>query len=139
ATAVARRALPDLAAGLLYRGFRGAHRAGVIRRVHRSRVGGEWLQVQLVVALDQDLQRLLHRRGAVVLLDGALGTLCRGDIGAALVVVARYVHLVARQAVAQVDHPLQRIVCVLALRILLDHGLESGERLARRARRALGE
>ncbi len=89
--------------------------------------------------MDHDLQRLTHRGRPVVLLDGPLGALGGGDVRAALEVVARDVHLVAREAVAQIDHALQRVVRVLALGVLLDHGLEGGERLARRAGRALRE
>ena len=48
-------------------------------------------------------------------------------------------HLVAGQAVAQVDHALQRVVRVLALRVLLDHLPEGGEGLAGGARGALRE
>src|SRR5207244_8047659 len=54
-------------------------------------------------------------------------------------IVACDVHLVAGQAVAQVDHPLQRVVRVLALRVLLDHLPEGGEGLAGGARGALRE
>src|SRR6267154_1651685 len=124
--------LPDL-------GLRLTHIAPVVGLVHLTGLRGERLQVQTIVGLDRDLQRLTHRGRPVVLLDRPPGALGGGDVRAALEVVARDVHLVARETVAQIDHALQRVVRVLALGELLDHGLEGGERLARRAGRALRE
>src|SRR5438067_354483 len=131
--------LPDLPPRLPDLGLRMAHVAAVVGLVHLAGLCGERLQVHPIVGFDHDLQRVPHRGRAVVLLDRALGALGGGDVRAALEVVARDVHLVACEAVTQIDHALQRVVRVLALGVLLDHGLEGRERLACRAGRALGE
>src|SRR6266403_420581 len=92
--------LPDPPPRLLDLGLRLTHVAPVVGLVHLAGLCGEWLQVQPIVGLDHDLQRLTHRGRPVVLLDRPLGALGGGDVRAAL---------------------------------------EGGERLARRAGRALRE
>jgi len=111
----------------------------VVQLIDGSRLVGQLFQVEAVVCLHHDLESFFYRGSAVEVFDGAFRSLRGGDVGAALQVVPRDVHFVAGQAIPQIEHPLFRVVRVLALRVLLDHGSEGAERFTRGTRRALGE
>src|SRR5690349_347652 len=84
----------------------------VVRAVHGARLGRELGELHLVVAEDQDLECFAHGGGAIELLDGHLGALRRGHVGAATDVVMRHGDFVVRESIAQVDHAAARIVRV---------------------------
>src|SRR5262249_56871529 len=103
-------ALQELPPGLLRVRPQSAPIGGVVGRIHLAALLGERLELHVVVALDQQVERRLNRRRPVVLFYRTAGSLRGRDVGTALVVVPRDVHLVARQAVAQVHHALERVV-----------------------------
>src|SRR5262249_20642850 len=68
---------------------------GVVGRINLAALLGERLELHVVVALDQQVERRLNRRRPVVLFYRTAGSLRGRDVGTALVVVPRDVHLVA--------------------------------------------
>src|SRR5690606_24862855 len=74
-----------------------------------------------------DLERLTDLGGAVVVLNGVARAIDRADVCTALEVVLRDIDFVGREAVAQKDHALPCVRCVLAVRESLYERLEGLE------------
>src|SRR5580658_660571 len=111
--------------------------ARVVGRVYLLCIGGEIHHLQVSIGIHQNLQRTLHGRGAVIVLDAVLGAIDGADIGAAPHVVQGDVQFEIRQAIAQEHHALARVGHVLAVREFLDQLLEGLEGFSRIDRRAL--
>ncbi len=92
---------------------------------------------QFAVGIDQYRQGELIGRRVLVVLDGALRAVGRGDIGPAAVIEQRDMRLILGQRVHDVAHALAGVGRVLALRKTGDEFLEALERLLGRSLIAL--
>lgn len=109
----------------------------LVRRDDAAGILGQFRHPQAVVGFRHDPQRRNDRRRLLVVLQHIARAVDRRDMRIAIGVKVGHDDLVRGEAIAQVDHPLARVLDVLALRMLLQQLREGVERGFHAVRRTL--